>query len=80
MRFKQYLNEQNIIMDKKFIKSIENYVDKNNIKDLKFVIDNKNKIPKNFKNKDIYYRGMIVDDKTFNKMINNKFEFNKPTS
>jgi len=67
-----YLNE-NIILNNKFIENIENYIYKNNPKDLKFVLSNKGKIPKQFKKSGIYYRGMIVSQEDLDNIKDNKF-------
>ena len=69
-----------VFLEPKFLKSIEDYVDRNNWKDLKYVIKNKKAVPGMFKNIDEYYRGATLSDKDYKDLLEDKFKYTRPTS
>lgn len=52
----------NIILQKDFLKNVENYIFKNDKKYAKALASKKSSIPANFRKQQYLYRGMILDD------------------
>jgi hypothetical protein len=72
--------EEQVIFETKFIKAVEDYVFKNESKYLNYVIKSKSKIHKQFLKSGTYYRGMILDEKSYELLQNNKLKFNDISS